>query len=142
MQQVLRREAFEFAINRDFQAVIWACRQIKRKGQNSTWITDDIQEAYLQLHRLGIAVSAEAWHGGELCGGLYGVLLGNVFFGESMFSRISNASKFAFIRLVGHLQQEGIQLIDCQVYTQHLETLGARSIPRSQFIQLLYQWCG
>ena len=102
-----------------------------------TWITDEVRSAYTRLHRLGYAHSAEAWLGDELVGGLYGIRLGKAFFGESMFSTVSNASKYAFIQFVQQLQKEGVQLIDCQVYTEHLESLGARMIPREDFIALL-----
>jgi leucyl/phenylalanyl-tRNA--protein transferase len=96
-----------------------------------------MKEAYIRLHRLGYAHSAEVWLNDELAGGLYGIRLGKVFFGESMFSKVSNASKYAFISYVHQLQEEDVQLIDCQVYTEHLESLGAHMIPREDFIQLL-----
>jgi len=98
-----------------------------------------VKEAYTRLHRLGFAHSAEVWLNNELVGGLYGIRMGKVFFGESMFSKVSNASKYAFISYVQLLQQEDVQLIDCQVYTEHLESLGARMIPRDDFIQLLQE---
>ena len=113
------------------------CKHSKRKEQDGTWITDDVERAYISLHRLGYAYSAEAWQGDELVGGLYGIKIGKVFFGESMFSKASNASKFAFISYVKQLQSEGIELIDCQVYTSHLESLGAAMIPREKFVRLL-----
>jgi leucyl/phenylalanyl-tRNA--protein transferase len=137
MQQVLRKGVFEFRINTSFEAVIAACSAAPRPGQDGTWITGDIREAYTELHRRGIAWSAEAWLGGELAGGLYGLLLGKVFCGESMFSRVSNASKFAFISWVRHLQEQGVSLIDCQLHTDHLESLGAEMIPREDFLRLL-----
>ena len=115
------------------------CKRISRKDQESTWITDDVKSAYIELHKKGIAHSAEAWFDGKLAGGLYGVRLGNIFFGESMFSHISNASKYAFISYVQQLKKEGVQLIDCQVYTEHLESLGAIMIPRKEFINILRQ---
>jgi len=139
MQQLLRKDQFEFRTNTAFEQVIRNCAEIERKGMDGTWITADVEHAYIQLHKLGHAHSAEAWHNGELAGGLYGVWLGNVFFGESMFSRQSNASKFAFIKLVQHLQQKGVVLIDCQVYTEHLESLGARMIHRKDFLHILDQ---
>jgi leucyl/phenylalanyl-tRNA--protein transferase len=105
-----------------------------------TWITDEIEEAYIKMHELGFALSAETWKDGELVGGLYGIKLGNIFFGESMFSKISNASKFAFIKLVEQLSDEGLKLIDCQVYTEHLESLGARMISRKMFLKLLKEY--
>ena len=137
MKQVLKKPAFEFSVNRRFGEVISACKSISRRGQDGTWISDDMRNAYINLHRHGYAHSAEAWKDGELAGGLYGIRLGKVFFGESMFSRVSNASKFAFIHYVQQLQSEGVQLIDCQVYTAHLESLGARMIPREDFLALV-----
>ena len=137
MQQLLKKNAFDFSINKDFSGVINNCKTISRKGQESTWITDEVKSAYTRLHSSGIAYSAEVWLNDELVGGLYGIRMGKVFFGESMFSKISNASKFAFINYVQQLQLEGVELIDCQVYTAHLESLGARMIARSEFIRLL-----
>ncbi|HEY1033344.1 MAG TPA: leucyl/phenylalanyl-tRNA--protein transferase [Flavipsychrobacter sp.] len=137
MKQLLKNDAFEFRINSDFSTVINNCRHTPRDGQDGTWINDDVVDAYTQLHEMGYAHSAEAWYEGTLVGGLYGIRMGNVFFGESMFSHRSNASKYAFIKYVQQLASEGVQLIDCQVYTEHLESLGACMIPREQFIQLL-----
>jgi len=137
MQQLLKRKAFKFTINTAFREVISACQQINREGQNGTWITTDVLDAYTAFHKAGWAHSAEAWLDGELVGGLYGVRMGNVFFGESMFSKASNASKYAFISYAQQLIEEGVQLIDCQVYTAHLESLGARMIPRESFLELL-----
>jgi leucyl/phenylalanyl-tRNA---protein transferase len=137
MQQLLRRNTFQFTTNTAFSTVLANCKQIGRPGQNGTWITDEVEQAYNHLHQRGYAHSAEAWQDGKLVGGLYGIRLGRVFFGESMFSLASNASKFAFIRYTQQLQAEGVELIDCQVYTQHLESLGARMIPRRMFIQQL-----
>ena len=105
----------------------------KRKGEPGTWITDEIEKAYISLFEKGFAHSAEAWHNNELVGGLYGVQMGKVFFGESMFANKSNASKFAFIKYVQLLQKKGIELIDCQVYTPHLESLGAEFIIKKRF---------
>ena len=137
MKQLLKNNAFEFRIDSDFSTVINNCRRTPRNGQDGTWINDDVVDAYTQLHEMGYAHSAEAWHEGTLVGGLYGIRMGNVFFGESMFSHRSNASKYAFIKYVQQLASEGVQLIDCQVYTEHLESLGACMIPRENFIQLL-----
>lgn len=139
MQSVLNNGAFRFTLNRAFTAVLQNCKTITRKEQEGTWITPAVQNAYTQLHELGYAHSAEAWMNGELVGGLYGIRLGNVFFGESMFSKVSNASKFAFINYVRQLQKEKVTLIDCQVYTPHLESLGANMIARKKFIELLSQ---
>lgn len=137
MQVLLKKEAFGFTINKKFTEVIENCSQKERPGQNGTWITPEVKTAYAALHRDGFAISAEAWREDQLVGGLYGVQLGKVFFGESMFSAVSNASKYAFIKLVGHLQNQGIALIDCQVYTEHLESLGAHMIERQMFKGLL-----
>jgi leucyl/phenylalanyl-tRNA--protein transferase len=139
MQTVLNNGSFRFTINKAFDNVIASCKTITRKEQEGTWIQQEVIEAYTKLHELGFAVSAEAWQLGELVGGLYGVLLGNIFFGESMFSKKSNASKFAFVNLVKHLQKQNIKLIDCQVYTAHLESLGARMIDRKLFCETLQQ---
>lgn len=137
MQQVLRSGKFQFRINTAFRDVIHNCSTVGRPGQDGTWIGDDVKQAYIRLHTMGIAQSAETWCDGELVGGLYGLRLGNAFFGESMFSLQSNASKFAFINWVRLLQADGVQIIDCQVYTEHLESLGAVMIPRSEFLQHL-----
>jgi leucyl/phenylalanyl-tRNA--protein transferase len=137
MRQLIRRETFQFRVDTDFRQVISRCKTSVRRGQESTWITDEVREAYIALHLAGYAHSAEVWQGSTLMGGLYGVRLGRVFFGESMFSAVSNASKYAFILYVQHLQREGVGLIDCQVYTEHLESLGARMIPRPDFLTLL-----
>jgi leucyl/phenylalanyl-tRNA--protein transferase len=135
MHVLLKRGRFRFTINKAFHQVIAQCRLIHRPGQSGTWITKEMEKAYNILHEKGYAHSAEAWDGDQLAGGLYGIRLGNVFFGESMFSNTSNASKFAFIRYVQHLMSEGVELIDCQVHTDHLESLGAQMIPRTEFIQ-------
>ena len=140
MKQVIKRQEFEFKTNTAFDQVIANCKKIKRAGQQGTWITPAVEKAYNILHQLGIAHSAEAWKGGTLVGGLYGIKMGKLFFGESMFSNQSNASKFAFISYVKQLEAEGIVLIDCQVYTEHLESLGAEMIDRDLFKQLLYKY--
>ena len=113
------------------------CKELQRKGQDGTWITDELENSLLELHKLGYAHCAEAWHNNELVGGLYGVRMGNLFFGESMFSKKSNASKFAFIKYVDQLKKENVFLIDCQVYTEHLESLGAEMISREAFIEII-----
>lgn len=141
MQKLLTKNFYEFRINTAFEQVITACAIMPREGQNGTWITQEMKEVYIELHRRGYACSAEAWYKGELAGGVYGILLGKVFFGESMFSRKTNASKFAFIKWVQHLQQKGVQLVDCQVYTPHVESFGARLIAREDFVALLQQLC-
>jgi leucyl/phenylalanyl-tRNA---protein transferase len=141
MQKVLRKDAFSFRVNTAFEAVIDACSSVPRAGQDGTWITPDMKAVYTRLHHGGFAHSAEVWQDGQLVGGMYGIRIGNVFFGESMFSRETNASKFAFIRFVQHLQKSGVQLVDCQVYTPHVESLGARLIPRIYFVHLLREHC-
>ncbi|WEK34157.1 MAG: leucyl/phenylalanyl-tRNA--protein transferase [Candidatus Pseudobacter hemicellulosilyticus] len=140
MQQLFKKQAFEFTINKAFPEVIASCKTIPRQGQDGTWITEDVRHAYTNLHEAGYAHSAEAWHQGQLVGGLYGIRLGNVFFGESMFSKTSNASKYAFISYMQQLIREGVQLIDCQVHTAHLESLGARMISRPDFLRLLTEF--
>jgi len=138
MQQLIRKGAFTFTINKAFPEVIANCKTISRRGQDGTWITDEVKEAYTRLHEAGYAHSAEAWLDGELVGGLYGIRLGSVYFGESMFSKASNASKYAFIRYVRQLQSEGVELVDCQVYTEHLASMGARMIAREEFITFIH----
>jgi len=137
MKRLIRKNVFDFTINKAFKEVIQECKKIKRSGQQGTWITDEMEKAYIRMHELGWAVSAEAWKNDELVGGLYGIRLENIFFGESMFSKETNASKWAFIKLVEQLKTEEVKLIDCQVYTQHLESLGARMISREDFMKIL-----
>jgi leucyl/phenylalanyl-tRNA--protein transferase len=137
MRALIKKKTFSFTTNQAFTDVITNCKHIARKYQNGTWITDEVKNAYVELHKKGIAHSAETWQDGKLVGGLYGVRLGHVFFGESMFSHVSNASKFAFITYVQELLKEGVKLIDCQVYTEHLESLGARMISRKRFLELI-----
>jgi leucyl/phenylalanyl-tRNA--protein transferase len=137
MQQVLKKNQFEFKINASFENVMHHCKNITRPDQQGTWITDDVEKAYINLNKKNYAFSAEAWQNNKLAGGLYGVRLGKVFFGESMFTLIPNASKFALIKYVMQLKQEGVQLIDCQVYTTHLQSMGAKMIERKTFLQLL-----
>lgn len=137
MQQVFKKDLFQFKINTAFEEVISHCQQVYREGQDGTWITDQMKNAYISLHQQGYAHSAEAWMNNKLVGGLYGIRLGNIFFGESMFSDESNASKFAFINFVQYLQKNNVQLIDCQLHTHHLESLGARMISRADFCQRL-----
>lgn len=137
MKQVLKNNDFTVTINQDFENVIKACSNIKRFGQPGTWITQSMIEAYIKLHHLGIAKSVEVWQNKVLVGGLYGVDVGNgVFCGESMFAKVSNASKVGFITFI---QNSHYKLIDCQVYTQHLESLGAEEMERSQFLEYLGQ---
>jgi leucyl/phenylalanyl-tRNA--protein transferase len=137
MLALIRKKTYRFKINTAFSDVIRNCKQLQRKDQDGTWITDELEISLNRLHELGYAHCAEAWEDNELVGGLYGIRMGNLFFGESMFSKQSNASKFAFIQYVQQLQTEDIQLIDCQVYTPHLESLGARMISRNEFLEFL-----
>jgi len=137
MKPLLNREAFSFTTNSAFADVIRQCKNSHRPGQDGTWITDEVEKAYIKLHELGYAHSAEVWKDGSLAGGLYGIRLGKVFFGESMFSKVSNASRYAFIQYTEQLKQEGVSLIDCQVHTDYLESLGARMIPGKEFDRLL-----
>jgi leucyl/phenylalanyl-tRNA--protein transferase len=134
MTKVLRENQFEITLNKAFPQVIAACSSIKRSGQRGTWITKKMQAAYIELHKRGHAVSVESWKNDELVGGLYGVVCGKVFCGESMFSRTDNASKAAFIHFV---QNGSWNLIDCQVHTKHLESLGAEMIGREMYLGLL-----
>ncbi len=136
MRAIVNSKTFDFTIDKAFPDVIRKCRATKRKEQNGTWITDEIEEAYTMLFKKGFAHSAEAWLNNKLVGGLYGVQMGKVFFGESMFSDESNASKFAFIQYIKAMSEK-IELIDCQVHTSHLESLGAEFIPRKKFTNLL-----
>jgi leucyl/phenylalanyl-tRNA--protein transferase len=137
MKALLRKGAFDFTIDTAFSEVIKACKETERSKQDGTWITDEVENAYNHLHELGYAHSAEVWQNNELAGGLYGVRIGNFFFGESMFSHVSNASKYAFIKYIEVLKNEGLELVDCQVYTEHLESLGARMVQRKQFINYI-----
>lgn len=139
MARVLKKGIFEVSFNSAFEEVIVNCASMKREGQAGSWITPQMQEAYLELYKLGIAQSVEVWHHSSLVGGLYGIYLKEkkVFCGESMFSTTSNASKVGFITLVQKLKSEGVRLIDCQIYTNHLASLGAREIPRHEFLQYL-----
>jgi leucyl/phenylalanyl-tRNA---protein transferase len=138
MKQVIKGSKFSFTADQAFKEVIKNCSTVEREGQWGTWITSDMIKAYVALHKEGIAHSAETWLDGKLVGGLYGVRTGRVFCGESMFSHVSNASKYAFIRYVQEvLIPGGIELIDCQVHTPHLESLGAIMIPRARFVAYL-----
>ena len=137
MNQLIKKKQFEFSINKAFADVISNCKNVYREGQAGTWISEEMKAAYINLHTLGYAHSAETWFNGKLVGGLYGIRLGQIFFGESMFSLQSNASKFAFINYIQQLQKENVQLIDCQLHTPHLESLGARMIERAAFKEFL-----
>ncbi len=133
MRKVLKKGLFEISFDRDFPSVIRGCAAKERPGQDGTWITGDMADAYIALHELGWAHSAEAWSDGRLVGGCYGLRLGAAFFGESMFALEPNASKAAFLTLARVLFGDGVRFIDCQLPTQHLGSLGARTIPRSAF---------
>lgn len=137
MRNILNRRIFRVTFNQNFREVITNCKQITRDGQRGTWITNDMVEAYCRLHEEGIAQSVEVWQEDKIVGGLYGIDMGHVFCGESMFSKVSNASKVAFIALVDHLKKNQYQLLDCQVYNDHLASLGAREIDRADFMALL-----
>ena len=137
MRNILNRNIFTVTFNQNFRDVISNCQNIKRDGQNGTWITNDMIEAYCKLNELGIAKSVEVWQDEKLVGGLYGIDLGHVFCGESMFSLVSNASKIAFIALVNKLKKENYKLLDCQVYNPHLESLGCRELDRTDFMEIL-----
>lgn len=138
MQQVLNRKLYRITYNTAFREVLKYCAQTRRPGQEGTWLLPEMQQAYYRLHKLGLAVSIEAWQQSKLAGGLYGIRLGRIFFGESMFSLAPNASKAAFITYVKAEQEAGLlQLVDCQTYTPHLESLGGQMIPRDEFLNLL-----
>ena len=137
MRTLLRRKAFDVTVNKAFAEVISNCSSVPREGQSGTWITTDMREAYIELHRLGHAVSVEAWKEGRLVGGMYGIRMDPFFFGESMFTLEANASKYAFIEYVQRAREEGVILFDCQVHSAHLESLGAIHLPRSLFLLIL-----
>lgn len=137
MRTVLRKKQFEVTFNKAFDQVVEACAKVKRFGQNGTWITPGLMEVYSTLHTQGHAHSVEVWEEGSLVGGLYGIDLGTVFCGESMFSKSSNASKVALIYLVKELKKNKYELIDCQVPTQHLASMGAEPISRTEFLTFL-----
>jgi len=139
MRKILNKKMFKVTYNKSFREVISNCQQIKREGQEGTWISDEMIEAYCKLHEEGVAKSVEVWQDDALVGGLYGIDLGkgNIFCGESMFSKVSNASKTAFIALALYLKKENYKLLDCQVYNPHLESLGCREIDREEFMSIL-----
>ncbi len=137
MRNILNRNIFKVTFNKNFREVILNCQKIKRNGQSGTWITNEMIEAYCRLNELGKAKSVEVWQDEVLVGGLYGIDLGTVFCGESMFSKVPNASKVAFITLVNQLKETNYKLLDCQVYNNHLESLGCREIERDEFMKIL-----
>lgn len=137
MRPYFNQKKFTVKYDTCFRQVIEHCSQFKRKGQNGTWITDEMIEAYVNLHEMGWAHSVEVYADEELVGGLYGIAMGKVFFGESMFANVTNASKFGFISLVRQLLKRGFTLIDCQQETPHLASLGATAIPRDTFLDVM-----
>jgi leucyl/phenylalanyl-tRNA--protein transferase len=137
LRNIINRNIFKVTFDTAFEEVITNCQSIKRRGQKGTWITNSMLEAYLQLHQIGVAKSVEVWQDNQLVGGLYGVDLGKVFCGESMFSLVSNASKVAFVMLIQKLKDENYHLLDCQVHNNHLEKLGAFEISRENYIKIL-----
>lgn len=137
MRNVLNRNIFKVTFNRDFEGVITNCQRAVRKGQTGTWLSAEMKQAYVNLYKLGHAKSVEVWQNEELVGGLYGVDLGHVFCGESMFSKVSNASKVAFITLARELDRQDYKFIDCQLYNDHLASLGCTEIPRADFLDAL-----
>ncbi|MGY6649040.1 leucyl/phenylalanyl-tRNA--protein transferase [Wenyingzhuangia sp. IMCC45574] len=139
LRQIIRKNIFKVTFNQNFREVIYNCKTINRHDDLGTWITDDMFTSYVKLHELGYAKSIEVWLDDELVGGLYGVDLGHVFCGESMFSKVSNASKIAFAWLNQYLEDNNYKLLDCQVHNEHLESLGAYEIPREEFLQILNQ---
>jgi leucyl/phenylalanyl-tRNA--protein transferase len=137
LDKTIKKQVFDIKFNSAFREVITACSQAPRKGQNGTWITTSIIDAYCELHSAGYAISAEAWQNEVLVGGCYGVKIGNMFYGESMFHHVTDASKVAFASLVRKLKLEGVKLIDCQMKTEHLANFGAREVSRELFIKHL-----
>ena len=134
MRKIISKNQFTITENKAFEQVIYNCKTINRKDDFGTWITNDMEQAYINLHQLGVAKSIEVWQGHTLVGGLYGIAVGTVFSGESMFSKVANTSKLAFIHLA---QNKQYQLIDCQVYNSHLASLGAKEIARDDFLKFL-----
>lgn len=142
LKKVMAKDIFKITIDKAFEQVIRNCAEVPRAGQAGTWITEEMIDAYVRLHKSGYAHSVESWHEGELVGGLYGVVLGKAFFGESMFSKRSNASKVAFVTFVHMLKEQGFKLIDCQVKTEHLVSLGAKEVRRAEFLEMLSESLG
>ena len=136
-KKTIKKQIFDIKFNTDFKAVMTACSQTPREGQAGTWITDAMIEAYCELHKAGYAISAESWQNGVLVGGCYGVKIGRMFYGESMFHHVTDASKVAFVHLVDYLKNVGVGLIDCQMKTAHLASFGAKEIPRDEFMTTL-----
>ena len=139
MRRVLNSNKFTYTVDTNFSFVIQQCAQVERKNEDGTWITEEMIDAYINLHQIGFAHSVEVWQDDKIVGGLYGVSLGKCFFAESMFHTATNASKFAIIKLVELLKQKDFHFIDAQVYTKHVETLGAKNITRNNFMQMLHK---
>lgn len=137
LRRAIKREPYRITLDTAFAEVIERCGHAPRVGQRGTWITNDVRDAFVELHRRGLAHSVEAWEGDRLVGGLYGLAMGTVFFGESMFADAPDASKIAFVRLVEQLRAWGFDLIDCQVHTEHLERFGARYLELDDFMHRL-----
>lgn len=138
MKKIIDRNTFSFTENKNFREVIKNCQEISRKGQDGTWLSDELMEAFITLHEYGHAKSIEVWENDRLVGGFYGIQIGSVFCGESMFAKVSNASKAGFIYFATKYQ-DVIEVIDCQSHTDHLESLGARMIPKKEFLKILYK---
>ena len=140
LKKCLRKNQFQITYNRNFANVINQC-SVNRNKDNDTWLTADMKKAFINLHKSGYAHSVECWHNKELVGGLYGIAMGKIFFGESMFSRMSNTSKITLVHLAEQLKEMNFQLIDCQINSKHLQTLGAQLITRNQFTKFLKDFC-
>lgn len=138
MRKILDKKVFTITENQNFEEVIKNCQEISRKGQEGTWLSDELMEAFNTLHRYGLARSVEVWQNNELVGGLYGIQIGKVFCGESMFAKVSNASKAGFIHFIETHKNE-FELIDCQSHTDHLESLGAKMISKKDFLKILHK---
>ena len=137
LRKTMRKDHFSVTFNRAFEKVITACAQPRQEEDNGTWLVDEMIEAYIALHHMGVAHSVESWVDGELVGGLYGLCIGRSFFGESMFSRCADASKVALVKLARHLEAHDFDMIDCQVSSPHLLRMGAKEIPRQSFLEIL-----
>lgn len=138
MRKILNRNVFTFSENQNFREVIKNCQEINRRGQDGTWLSEELMQTFIKLHEYGLAKSLEVWQDGELVGGFYGLQIGRVFCGESMFAKVNNASKAGFIHFV-ETHKDNLQIIDCQSHTDHLESLGATMIPKKEFLKILYE---
>ena len=140
VKSLIKKKCFEITVNQSFSKVIENCKNLERTNQLGTWITNDLMNTFVQLHKMGVAHSVEVWQNEKLVGGLYGIKLGKIFFGESMFSKVSNASRFGFVHYVQQLQNEGIQIIDCQMYTDYLASFGAEMISAERFTKKIHSF--